>query len=65
MVERPNVVYGQVRIGAYARMVSQGGTCHPVCVQLVFRVWIPRTLREGKVGVEFGLKWPSIAGLML
>ena len=28
-------------------------------------MWIPRMLREGKVGVKVGLKWPLGAGLML
>ena len=32
MFELPNIVYGLVRISAYARMASEGGTYHPVCV---------------------------------
>ena len=65
MVELPNIIYGLVRIGAYARTVVEGGTYYPVCIWLAFRVWIPRTLRVGKVGVKAGLKWPLGAGLML
>ena len=65
MVELPDIVYGLVGIGDYARMAPEGGTYCPVCIQLAFRVWIPRTLRVGKVGVKVGLKQPSGAGLML
>ena len=65
MVELPDIVYGLVGIGTYARMVSEGGTYCLVCIWLAFRVWIPRTLRVGKVGVKVGFKQPSSAGLML
>ena len=56
MVELPNIVFGLVGIGAYTRMALEGGTYHPVCIWLGFRVWIPRTLRVGKVGVKVDLK---------
>ena len=46
-------------------MASEGGTNCLVCIQLAFRMWIPMTLRVGKVGVKVGLKWPSSVGLML
>ena len=46
-------------------MVSKGATYHLVCVQLVFRVWIPRILRVGKVGVKVSLKQPLGARLIL
>ena len=65
MVKLPDIVYGLVRIGAYAKMVSKLGTYHLVCIWLAFRVWIPRMLRVGKVGVKVGLKWPLGAGIML
>ena len=65
MVELPDIVYGLVRMGAYARMASEGGIYCSVCIRLAFRVWIPWTLRVGKVGVKVGFKWPSSAGLML
>ena len=65
MVELTNIVYRLVGIGAYTRIASEGGTYHLVCVQLAFRVWIPKTVRVGKVGMKVGFKWPSSAGLML
>ena len=46
-------------------MASRGTTYHPVCVQLVSRMWIPRKLRIGKVGVKVDLKRTFSAGLML
>ena len=65
MVELPDIIYGLVGIGAYAGMALEGGTYHPVCILLAFRVWISRTLRAGKVGVKVSFKWPSSAGFML
>ena len=65
MVELPNTIYKLVRIVAHTRTGSKGGIYCPVCVQLTFRVWIPRTLRVGKVDVNISLKQPSSAGLML
>ena len=65
MVELPNIIYGLVGIGIYARTASEGGTYCPVCMWLAFRVWIPRTLRVGKVGVKVSLEWPPSAGLLL
>ena len=53
--------YGLVGIGAYARMVSEGGTYRPVCIWLAFGMWIPRTQWVGKVGLKVGLKQPSSA----
>ena len=53
--------YGLVGIGAYARMVSEGGTYHPVCVRLASGMWIARTLWVGKVGLKVGFKQPSSA----
>ena len=52
-------------IGAYARTVSEGGTYHPVYVQLAFRVWIPCILKVGKMGAKISLNWHFSAGLML
>ena len=65
MVELPNIVYGLVRIGAYTKMAFTGGTYRPVYIWLAFRVWIPRMLRVGTVGVKVSFKWPLGAGLML
>ena len=53
--------YGLVGIGAYTRVVSEGGTYNPVCVQLVFGMWIPRMLRVVKVGVKVDFKQTSSA----
>ena len=36
MAEWPDIVCGLVEIGANARMTSEGGTYHPVCIQLPF-----------------------------
>ena len=54
-----------VRLGAYARMESEGGTYCSVCIQLESRIWIPRMLRVGKLSVKVGLKQPSGSGLKL
>ena len=46
------------RLGAYARTASEGGTYCPDCIWLTFRIWIPRMLRVGKVGIKVNLKQP-------
>ena len=56
---------GLVKIGAYARIVSEGGTYHPIYIWLAFRVWIPRMLMVCKVGVKVGLKQPLGVGFIL
>ena len=60
-VSCPTLFYGRVGIGAYARRALNGGTYHPVCIQLAFGMCIPRTLWVGKVGLKDGLEWPSSA----
>ena len=60
-VSCPILFYGWVEIGAYARRALKGGTYRPVCIQLVFGMWIPRMLWVGKVGLKDGLKQPSSA----
>ena len=65
MVELPNIVCRLVGMGVYARITSEGGTYHPVCIRHALRVWSPKTLRLGKVGVKVCLEQPSSAGLML
>ena len=57
--------YGLVKLGTYARIASEGGTYHPVCIRLASRMWIPKMLRAGKVAVKVSLKLHSSAGLML
>ena len=52
---------GWVEIGAYAKRALNGGTYHPVCIQLAFRICIPRTLWVGKVSLKDGLEQPSSA----
>ena len=63
MVELPDIVCRLVGIGAYARMVSEGGhllsSLHLACIQ----VWSPRMLRVGKVGLKVGLKQLSVQDL--
>ena len=41
-----------VGLGAYMKTASKGGTYYPVCIWLAFRMWIPKMLRVGKVGVK-------------
>ena len=65
MVKLPNVVCGLLGIGAYAGMVSKGGTYHPVCIHLACRMWISWMLKVDKVAVKVGLKQPFSAGFML
>ena len=66
MVEQPSLVITRVGwLGTYTRTALEGGTYYPACVWLVFRFYIPRTLRVGKVRVKVTLKWPSGARLML
>ena len=61
MGKLPNIVYGWVGIGAYARRALKGGTYCPLCIWLVFGMCIPRMLWVGKVGLKDGLKRPSSA----
>ena len=66
MVEQPGFVLSMAGwLGAYAKMILEGGTYCPAHVQLMFRVWIPRMHRVGKVGVRVSFKWSSNAKLML
>ena len=44
---------------------QRGALIVQFCVQLAFGVWIPRTLRVGKLGVKVSFKQPSSGGLML
>ena len=65
MVEQPDFVLRRASwLGAYTRMVLEGGTNCPACVWFAFRVWFPRILRVGKVSVKVSLKCPLGAGLM-
>ena len=65
IVELPDIVCGLVGIGAYTGTASKGGSCHLVCVQLAFRMWLYWMLKVGKVVVKVGPKQPFSAGLML
>ena len=65
MVKLPDIIHRLVKISIYAKMVSKGGTYHPVYIQLSFRVWIPRTLRVGKVGIKVSFTQPLGARLVL
>ena len=64
MVEWPDIVCGLVGIGAYARMVSEGGTYHPVCIWLLFKSSVPGCSRVGKVGLKVGLKQLSMQDML-
>ena len=52
-----------VGIRAFASTASVGGTYYPVCIWLVSGIWIPRTLRVGKVGMKVGLSGPLVQDL--
>ena len=41
MVELPDIVYGLLEIGAYARTASEGATYCPVCIWLTFKTRVP------------------------
>ena len=58
MIEQPNFFLGRVGwLGAYTRIALEGGTYHLACVWLASRIWIPRTLRVGKLGSKVSFKW--------
>ena len=66
MVEQPNFVLRRAGwLGSNARKALEGATYCPACARLVYRMWIPRMLRVGKVGVKVGLNRPLGARLML
>ena len=65
MVKLPNIVLQAGWDKCLFQDGIRGGTYHLVCIWLAFRMWIPRTLRVGKVGVKVGFKQPSRAELMI
>ena len=60
MVELPKIKYRLVGIGAYTRIMSKGGTYHPVFVQLTFKTGVPECLRVRNMVLKVSLKWLSI-----